>query len=364
MITEKPQLYWYRTKCFIEGNVVCEVSPHDRVAYDAFEKSNLLNDFININENNLDEIKDFIEKYGFLKAEFSKEVGTIVKSNGEWSWAKPYSESLKDIQNEISTIKALRVLHNAYNSDDPIKTFVKNGSGILTYILILSEVVSQNKNYLEIEFGEEGNIKDIRRKPQEYFEGMEYSTKPYYSDLNVKVSAINILINILNKKIERAKPALNLDIDFKLTGSWRIDSLVDLIYIQFYNTLLSGEELRICENERCQRHRYFKVEVGKEKRFCCRECAVQGMQNETNRSIKDPSSDYYNPKKVAFKKVYGRLYYLDYKKSIDTVKFKAWNKEARENLKVMSEKDYLEWLESTGNEENFIKKKEANKNDR
>jgi hypothetical protein len=364
MFTEKPRLYWYSTNCLIEGDIVFEVDHHNRVTYNAFEKSDLLYEFISIDENNPDSIKEFIEKYGFLRAEFDKEIGSVKKTDEGWVWDKPYSENLTNIQDEISTLKAVNTLHSVYNSGNPLKTLIENWKGTLTYTLILSKLISRNSHYLEIEYNAEGVVKDIFIKPQEYFEGYENSTKPNYNEIDVKVSAAIILKEILNEKIEHAKPVLDLDINFKLYSSWYIESLIDLIYIQFYDTLLSGEELRLCENERCKGSKYFKTQIGKDKRFCCRACAVQGMQNEANRSLKNPLSDKYDPKKIAFKKVYGRLYYLDYKKSIDTAKFKTWNGKARENLKTMSEPDFLSWLENTGKEENFIKNKEANQNER
>jgi len=355
MITEKPFLYWYKSKCYIQDGIIYEENHNNRILYEISDETPILEDFLKINEENLIEIENFINKYGFLKHEFINNPSTAVFQEDKKFIISSYSEELQYFIEQVSKLKTIRVLHSIYLSDDPISTLINEGSTIKWSYPILHRFLSRIQKYLDIKL-ENRSIRSITIKEQNYFTDAEYSISyDVYDNKILRNEAANIMTQSINEEIKNVHPELKLDLDYRINCTWKANSLLEILYIKYYETIISGKELRMCANPKCTNNKYFLVQVDKEKRYCCSKCAMQGMQNEANKKIKDPSSSYYNPKKVAFNKVYNRLYYLYYNGRIDSVKFKTWNEEARKKLKTMDEKDYLKWLDCTGDEKNFYK---------
>ncbi len=348
IINKAPFLYWYRTKCFIENKRIQEIDYHNRIAYIIKDAPSLLQDFIKIDINNEETIIDFVNNYGFLTHEFAGDkvkIGTL-SSKG---FKSTYSESVDSFKERVAEFKMLLILHKVYTSDEPVSVLLNPNNAISWHYRILSELRQRTRGYLDIKT-ENSVIKSIAIKEQDYFEGMEYSTSIIHSEKDLKSVASDILTRIINEGIKDICPMLKLNNEFnEINSTWKTRSLLEILYLKYYETISNGEELRRCANEKCNKEKYFPVRIDKVKRYCCNECAFQGMQNDAYREIRNPNSNKYSPAKAKFQEVYGKLYYLDSYNRIDREIFKKWSKKARKKLKdinndTIKQSGFIEWL--------------------
>lgn len=242
------------------------------------EKKSLYLKFINLDENNDDQILDFVDNYGFLGLNRNKFICYAKNEKNELGFI---IRQENDIPKFIVDIDSIDI--DVLGFSEPIEDFRRAVIEFRTLIDLFESIYDGDeqksrdafKIYLEV----------FREGGKEIYEDV-YINKPFKRILNDAIKYLNVE---LNNQLSLVYPNIKLQKNKKDT-KWYFSSLLSAMYVMFYLDITNSMGIKKCIRSGCGR--YFKTQLqgdGRtEKRvYCSYDCAhaVAEMRNKKRKRL-------------------------------------------------------------------------------
>lgn len=208
-------------------------------------EDNMFLKFIRIKEDNNQEIKNFIEQYGFLR--------------------NHNKESLSYIKAEIICFRAIIKAHLELKKSDLLPEELQLIRAHLDTPEIFLNPILMHENYplASTNLGRLFDYKDTEK---------------------TKYILNSLLIKYINERIYFVFPVLTMD-NNKLSLVWNSKDLISAMYLMFALHLAENKILKKCQNENC--NEYFAVKSNDKKiKYCCKKCGRSQRQSEYRKNEK------------------------------------------------------------------------------
>jgi hypothetical protein len=318
MITdETPRMAWKRKQCDIINGQIVELTGLPEEEYNPFDyyfrdgTKSLHNQFIEIDETSAEEIKKFVNAYGFLGLNES----WVSWWNGHREGLAKYLE-LNPVINEVSSenmatfINDLLGAADRFTFDNTAADFIytalpknvplprgeeeqirdhEDVDDFVKEILKMRAIVNL-RNYIK-ENDTDAIIEEIKRFYELEKWDMKFFRLVYLNEKSnaaeIKVKAKMFIASQINTYVSsETYPVLDWrgdDSSFK--SSWKTTSLLSAMYTMLFMDLAGGKIIRKCRNETC--NKYFPIYGNDERKiYCDATCKRSQVQREYRRRKK------------------------------------------------------------------------------
>jgi hypothetical protein len=323
-------MVWHRCRCEIQEGKIREIVGLPKEEYNPFdyyswEGSKLYLDFIKINEKEPEQIKTFVNTYGFLGLDQDPYdlLHRILKELHD-SQLQRDEQLISAARHEIGH-KLLMNVKESLQNKEPI------GPAIGKIIIDLTEekFTFNNDDYLKMQADaaaramfqpEEEDVQDyvseiikmrsivdIKQAIDDKNSGMLlyhllllYERHDYIvsvkdlEDHKDDFAYLQYLAKIriqdeVNHELRNISPILDWNIEGpKFKGTWMAHSLLSAMYAMLYMDLIGGKIIRKCHNETC--NKYFTIYGSDERKiYCDPSCKRSQVQREYRRRVKERS---------------------------------------------------------------------------